>query len=185
MVISAPGHAVIRAVITGKASHAGNRPREGIGAITTAARAVAAMKLGQVDDETTANIGTLSAVGATNVVNPRMEFIAEARSRNKEKLRAQTGHMTDCLKAACHESGAALDYGIEQLYEGFDIPEDHPFLLELSGIFRSMGISPSPLPPARQRRKRAERHGNHGREPGRGDDQGTFNRGGTGRDGSV
>ena len=142
MVISAPGHAVIRAVITGKASHAGNRPREGISAITTAARAVAAMKLGQVDDETTANIGTLSAVGATNVVNPRIEFIAEARSRNKEKLRAQTGHMTDCLKAACHESGAALDYGIEQLYEGFDIPEDHPFLLELSGIFRSMGISP-------------------------------------------
>ena len=53
------------------------------------------MKLGQVDDETTANIGTLSAVGATNVVNPRMEFIAEARSRNKEKLRAQTDHMTD------------------------------------------------------------------------------------------
>ena len=142
MVISAPGHAVIRAVITGTASHAGNRPREGISAITTAARAVAAMKLGQVDDETTANIGTLSAVGATNVVNPRMEFIAEARSRNKEKLRTQTGHMTDCLKAACHESGAALDYWIEQLYEGFDIPEDHPFLLELSGIFRSMGISP-------------------------------------------
>lgn len=50
--------------------------------------------------------------------------------------------MTDCLKAACHESGAALDYEIEHLYEGFDIPEDHPFLLELSGIFRSMGISP-------------------------------------------
>ena len=128
MVISAPGHAVIRAVITGKASHAGNRPLEGISAITTAVRA--------------ANIGTLSAVGATNVVNPRTEFIAEARSRNKEKLKAQTDHMTDCLKAACHESGAALDYEIEHLYEGFDIPEDHPFLLELSGIFRSMGISP-------------------------------------------
>ncbi|RJW54345.1 M20/M25/M40 family metallo-hydrolase [Clostridiales bacterium TF09-2AC] len=142
MVISAPGHTVIRAVITGKASHAGNRPLEGISAITTAARAVAAMKLGKVDEETTANIGTLSAVGATNVVNPRTEFIAEARSRNKEKLKAQTDHMTDCLKAACHESGAALDYEIEHLYEGFDIPEDHPFLLELSGIFRSMGISP-------------------------------------------
>ena len=142
MVISAPGHAVVRAVITGKASHAGNRPLEGISAITTAARAVAAMKLGKVDEETTANIGTLSAVGATNVVNPRTEFIAEARSRNKEKLKAQTDHMTDCLKAACHESGAALDYEIEHLYEGFDIPEDHPFLLELSGIFRSMGISP-------------------------------------------
>ena len=106
MVISAPGHAVIRAVITGKASHAGNRPREGISAITTAARAVAAMKLGQVDDETTANIGTLSAVGATNVVNPRMEFIAAVSYTHLDVYKRQLiGH---------HNAGSGL-YRVLQL----------------------------------------------------------------------
>lgn len=87
MVISAPGHAVVRAVITGKASHAGNRPLEGISAITTAARAVAAMKLGKVDEETTANIGTLSAVGATNVVNPARNSLPRPEAGTRKSSR--------------------------------------------------------------------------------------------------
>lgn len=142
IVTSAPGHTTITAFITGRASHAGNRPGEGISAITTAAKAVAAMKLGQIDNETTANIGTLCAVGATNVVNPHLEFIAEARSRNVKKLEAQTAHMTDCLQAACAESGASLTWRTESLYQGFEITEDNPLLLELCGIFRSMNITP-------------------------------------------
>lgn len=142
MVTSAPGHNTITATITGKASHAGNRPQEGISAITTAARAVVSMKLGQVDGETTANIGTLSAVGATNVVNPHLEFVAEARSRNVKKLEAQTAHMIGCLEAACAQSGASLTWNTQSLYKGFDIPGDDPFLQEMCGIFRSMGIEP-------------------------------------------
>lgn len=142
IVTSAPGHAAITASITGRASHAGNRPLEGISAITTGARAVMSMKLGQVDSETTANIGTLSAIGPTNVVNPRLEFAAEARSRDEVKLKAQTAHMIDCLRAACSESGASLTYRTELLYHGFLIPEDNPFLSEMREVFQAMGVTP-------------------------------------------
>ena len=41
----------------GKSAHAGVEPEKGISAITVAAKAIAQMKLGRIDEETTANIG--------------------------------------------------------------------------------------------------------------------------------
>ncbi|CAA9298868.1 MAG: Uncharacterized peptidase YqjE, partial [uncultured Chloroflexia bacterium] len=45
--------------IHGRAAHAGVAPEEGIDAVRVAAQAIAAMPLGRIDDETTANIGII------------------------------------------------------------------------------------------------------------------------------
>ena len=54
--------------IYGKSAHAGVNPEDGISAIQVAAKAIAAMKLGRIDDETTANIGKFQGGSALNVV---------------------------------------------------------------------------------------------------------------------
>ena len=51
--------ALVSTDLHGRAAHAGVRPEEGRSAIVAAARAIAAMRLGRVDEQTTANVGTI------------------------------------------------------------------------------------------------------------------------------
>ena len=79
----------IDAEFHGKAAHAGIRPEEGHSAVLAAARAIAAMPLGRIDPETTANVGSVhGGVGTTNVVPERCRLAAEARSL--DPARAET-----------------------------------------------------------------------------------------------
>ncbi len=80
IIVGAPGQNKITATIIGRKAHAGVAPEEGISAIQVAAHAVAAMNLLRVDHETTCNIGTFAASGATNIVTERVSLVLECRS---------------------------------------------------------------------------------------------------------
>ena len=86
--------------VHGLESHAGVAPEYGISAIKIAAEAIAAMKLGRIDDETTANIGVIRGGEATNIITNLVTLRGEARSRSEEKLTAQTEHIQRCLEEA-------------------------------------------------------------------------------------
>jgi len=58
----------------------GFRPEDGRSAIAAAASAIASMRLGRLDPETTANVGTIAGGSAINVVPDRCTLEAEARS---------------------------------------------------------------------------------------------------------
>jgi tripeptide aminopeptidase len=79
--------------IFGLESHAGVAPEEGISAIKIAAEAIAGMKLGRIDEETTANIGVIEGGKATNIVTNYVNLKGEARSLEDSKLEEQTKHM--------------------------------------------------------------------------------------------
>lgn len=83
--------------IRGVERHAGMEPEKGISAIEVASRAIAAMKLGRLDSETTANIGTIEGGRATNIVANYAKVTAEARSHDEAKLTAQSDHMKQCF----------------------------------------------------------------------------------------
>src|SRR5699024_11046327 len=57
IVTTAPFQAKINAKVTGKTAHAGLAPEKGASAITIAAKSIAKMPNGRIDDETTAKIG--------------------------------------------------------------------------------------------------------------------------------
>jgi tripeptide aminopeptidase len=79
--------------VRGVEAHAGMEPQKGISAIEVASHAIAAMKLGRLDEETTANIGTINGGTATNIVANYVKITAEARSHDPAKLEAQCEHM--------------------------------------------------------------------------------------------
>ncbi|HEY3379424.1 MAG TPA: M20/M25/M40 family metallo-hydrolase, partial [Armatimonadota bacterium] len=68
IVTRAPAQRHLHITIHGKAAHAGMTPEHGISAITVAARAIARMEQGRIDEETTANIGIMHGGKATNIV---------------------------------------------------------------------------------------------------------------------
>ncbi len=142
IVTSAPGQMRIYADVYGKRSHAGSDPEKGVSAIQAAAVAVSRMKLQRIDHETTANIGTLSCIGATNVVQDHATFAAETRSKNQQKLEAQCAHMVDCLKQACREYGARLEYRVVTTYKSYGWPDEHPLVQLLMKKCREMGVEP-------------------------------------------
>jgi tripeptide aminopeptidase len=96
------GPAANRATFTvhGLEAHAGLAPEEGISAIKVAGEAIAAMRLGRIDDETTANLGVIQGGLAGNIVPNRVTIRGEARSRSDAKLEAQTRHMVECFEHA-------------------------------------------------------------------------------------
>ncbi|HOJ10114.1 MAG TPA: M20/M25/M40 family metallo-hydrolase [Clostridiales bacterium] len=110
--------------VLGKAAHAGSRPEEGINAIQIASKAIAGMKLGRIDSETTANIGIIRGGEASNIVCDRVDIKAEARSLNKEKLETQINHMKECFLSAAKEYGGSMEFESKQTSPGFSMDEN-------------------------------------------------------------
>ncbi len=137
---AAPSQNKIDIMITGKAAHAGVEPENGISAIQIAAEAIMGMKLGRIDDETTANIGIINGGKATNIICDQIEMRAEARSRNMEKLEAQTKHMKDCFEKAAEKFGGKVLFESELLYPSFDISEDEDIIKVLKAASKKAGI---------------------------------------------
>ena len=75
VVVASPSHYRIAAELRGVAAHAGLAPETGRSAILAAARAIAGMRLGRIDSQSTANVGTISGGSAANVVPDRCRLV--------------------------------------------------------------------------------------------------------------
>jgi tripeptide aminopeptidase len=120
-------------VVHGLEAHAGVCPENGISAIKIAAEAIAAMRLGRVDHETTANIGVIEGGAATNIIPNRVVLRGEARSHDDAKLDAQTEHMRACLREAASRYSvvvdgelvrARVDEHVTREYESMNVPDE-------------------------------------------------------------
>lgn len=141
VVSSAPTQNTIRAVIHGKAAHAGVEPEKGVDALAAAARAIASMRLGRIDEETTANIGRIEGGRATNIIADRIELAGEARSHDPAKLEAQTQTMIAALRAT-EESGCWADIEVVEEYRGFSFEGDEPIMRLFERACARIGIEP-------------------------------------------
>ena len=128
-ILRAPGHVFLEFDVVGRASHAGIAPEKGISAITAAARGIAAMRLGKVDSETTANIGQIHGGGETNVVADACRVTAECRSTNQAKLDRQADEMCACMEEAAAGMGATVRISRRATYHPYQI-DDHGPLVE-------------------------------------------------------
>lgn len=126
VVVGAPTHDNLTARVIGRAAHAGAAPEQGISAIVVASRAIARMKLGRIDEETTANIGVFHGGQATNVVCPEVTIRGEARSHSPQKLEAQIAHMVECLREEARNLGAQVEVETSRHYQAYHLSEDAP-----------------------------------------------------------
>lgn len=162
----APSQDKIGVTIKGKAAHAGINPEDGINAIEVASHAIAHMKLGRIDRETTSNIGIISGGKAVNIVPDSVVLEGEARSLDAAKRKAQTEHMCRAVREAADKFKAHADIITETLYMDFNLGDKSPPVqiayrsavnlglvprLEKTGggsdanIFNSMGIATAVL----------------------------------------
>ncbi|MDR9746872.1 M20/M25/M40 family metallo-hydrolase [Paenibacillus taichungensis] len=141
--VAAPARAEIQMKIYGKSAHAGVNPEDGISAIQVAAKAIAAMKLGRIDDETTANIGKFQGGSALNVVCDFVQIEAEARSIVQEKVELQVAQMREALETTCRKYGATAEFRSEILYPAFGFHDEHEVVQLAQRAIRSLGLETS------------------------------------------
>lgn len=122
-VIGAPSQMKLVATIHGKKAHA-STPNKGISAINIAAKAISNMHLGQIDHETTANIGRFEGGSATNVVADKVTLQAEARSHSPQKVEAQINHMKSVFETTARKFGSSASVETYQTYTGFKIEDN-------------------------------------------------------------
>ncbi len=123
IIVAAPTQAKVNAKIYGKTAHAGVAPEKGISAIQIAAKAIAKMPLGRIDEETTANIGRFEGGRATNIVCDYVEVLAEARSLIHEKMEKQAETMKQAYIEVAESFGGRAEVDIDIMYPGFKFEE--------------------------------------------------------------
>ncbi len=142
VIVRSPSQKTLRALFRGKAAHAGVAPEEGRSAVQAAARAVAAMPLGRIDEETTANIGVIEGGEAVNVVPDRCRIAGECRSHDPRKLERQLERMVDVVNTAAAEMELDVELSVTDEFMGFHLDSDDLPVAIAADAMRQMGIEP-------------------------------------------
>lgn len=124
----APAQDGIVAKIYGKAAHAGVEPEKGTNAIVVAAKAISKMKIGRLDEETTANMGIITGGQATNIVPDYVEVHGEVRSLVDGKLEKATEAIVNTFVETAALENARVELEVNRLYSAYHIKEDHKLL---------------------------------------------------------
>jgi tripeptide aminopeptidase len=143
VVLSSPTYYGIVADVHGRAAHAGIRPENGRSAIAAAARAIAAMRLGRLDPETTANVGTIAGGTNANVVPEHCRIEAEARSLDRDRVEALATEMVDHLQEAADAAECDLDVTVTRMFEGYRTSAREPQVALAERALRSCGYEPT------------------------------------------
>ena len=142
IIYKAPTQYNLTATIFGKAAHAGIHPEEGINAIQVASIAIAKMRLGRIDKETTANIGIIKGGRATNIIPDEVEIKGEARSHNPAKLKTQIKHMEKLLSQTCKRFNARLMLRVERMYKSFEMKKSSRIIQLAQSAMEAAKVKP-------------------------------------------
>lgn len=142
--VAAPGICPIDVTIIGRSAHAGVEPEKGISAIEIASKIISELKLGRIDFETTANVGLIEGGSARNAVAEKVQFRAEARSRNMEKLEAHLAHFKEIFDKYDKEyQDAQIEVQVKRECQPYNFSEDHPMIQEILKVCKALSLKPS------------------------------------------
>lgn len=142
IILGAPSAHAIEVRFHGRAAHAGMAPEEGRSAIAAAARAVADLRLGRLDELTTANVGRIEGGTARNIVPEWCTVTAEARSHDETRLVELVQEMLEAFAFAASVSDCTVETEVREQYRGYRFrPGDTPVRLA-SEALRRCGYEP-------------------------------------------
>ncbi|HEY1277588.1 MAG TPA: M20/M25/M40 family metallo-hydrolase [Thermoleophilaceae bacterium] len=143
IIVASPTYYRLEARFRGTAAHAGIRPEDGRNAIAAAARAIATMRLGRLDDDTTANVGLISGGTAANVVAERCRVELEARSLDDARAGEVVGEMVDRVSEAASDAECDVETSVERLFRGYRLARTAPAVELAAAALRECGVEPT------------------------------------------
>jgi tripeptide aminopeptidase len=143
VVVASPTYYRLAAEFHGRPAHAGIRPELGRSAILAAAHALTAMPHGRIDEQTTANVGSIrGGVGSTNVVAERCSLMAEARSLDGDRAEEIVARMIDAVHDGAAAGECDVDVVSEKLFDGYRTKSAAPEVVAAEAALRTCGYEP-------------------------------------------
>jgi tripeptide aminopeptidase len=142
IVLASPTYYSVEARFRGQAAHAGIRPEAGHNAIAAAAKAIAAIQIGRLDPETTANVGRIEGGTNANVVAERCFVELETRSLDADRAGEVVSTMVDALSEAASDGECDLETSVERLFRGYRLPRTTPAVEVAAAALRACEIEP-------------------------------------------
>jgi tripeptide aminopeptidase len=142
LIVAAPTYYRVEANIRGAAAHAGIRPEDGRNAIEAAARALQAMPLGRIDDETTANVGRIEGGTAANVVAERCRLELETRSLDDDRAGEMVGKLVDAIAEAASDTECDVETSVQRQFRAYRLSRTAPVVEAASAALSQAGIEP-------------------------------------------
>ena len=122
--VRAPSIISFSAAVTGKASHSGFAPENGINAIAAGAAAIAKTAQGRLDGETTFNIGTVTGGEASNIVPASFALTGEARGFDHSRTEEAVRRFENDLREAAAAFGARTEFKAVTEVRAYSVPKD-------------------------------------------------------------
>jgi len=147
VILGAPHSQAMQVRFHGRAAHSGMFPEEGRSAVAAAARAIADLRLGRVDEETTANVGIIQGGTAGNIIPEWCTLDAEARSHDERKLAELVQEMLDAFSFAAGLEDCEVEAKVSRSYRGYRFKREDPVVriahaaLERTGYTPTYGLS--------------------------------------------
>jgi len=144
IITGGPSYFAIDVTVTGKAAHAGMEPEKGINAIQAAARAIAALTLGRLDPETTANVGIIHGGMIRNGVPATCTFAAECRSLTHARGQQVADEIKAVIRREVEAAGAQVAVEVNNLSQASFIPDDAWTVRTAQRALSTLGIDAKP-----------------------------------------
>ena len=145
LVLAAPTYYRVDADFRGHSAHAGIRPEDGRSAIEAAGKGIARLRLGRIDDRTTANVGTIEGGSARNVVAERCRVGLETRSLDHDRASRALNDMVDVLTEAASDGDCDLELTVEEVCRAYRLASTAPVVEIASRALSGLGIEPVPI----------------------------------------
>jgi tripeptide aminopeptidase len=144
VIVDSPTHFRIEADFRGAAAHAGIRPEEGRSAILAAARAIASLRVGRLDEQTTVNVGTIEGGTAMNVVPERCGVVAEVRAMQDERAEETVAEVVEAMQRAANlpECECDVDVAVQRTFAGFHLTPTRTAVRVGETALRACGYEP-------------------------------------------
>src|SRR6266496_3801476 len=143
IILGAPWAQGMQVRYHGRASHSGMFPEEGRSAIQAAAKAIADLRLGRVDEETTANVGVIHGGTAGNIVPEWCTFLAEARCQDERKLGEVVQEMLDVIAFAASAADCEAEWSLRKSYRGYRFRQSDDVVRLAAGALERTGFAVS------------------------------------------
>jgi tripeptide aminopeptidase len=143
VILGAPSAHQLDITFHGRAAHAGMYPEEGRSAIAAAARAISEMRLGRIDEETTANVGEIRGGTAANIIPEWCSLVAEARSHDDRKLADLVQEMQDALTFAAGVAEVQVETAIKRTYRAYRFKRGDLAIRLAADALERCGFAPS------------------------------------------
>ncbi|MEE1312377.1 MAG: M20/M25/M40 family metallo-hydrolase [Lachnospiraceae bacterium] len=140
--LKAPSIISFKVEIHGRAAHAGFEPERGIHAISIMSNAIAKIRQGRFDEETTFNIGTISGGKALNIVPEICTCTGEVRSYHHEKALKCIEEAKEIFLQEAHKEGAVCEFSDRVDVTAYKIEDSNQTVKRFQKSCRNLGIEP-------------------------------------------